>query len=679
MNIHRRVVSYVVVVVLLASAALGYVVATSPGYHLGHNQSTFWVLAACAFVSELIPLRWLAVDNRGEVTGGWTFIMGMLLVAPPGLAIGVTAIIFALGDLRSSKPLIKLVFNVSDIVLSLSVGAMILAATGQASQLEFGHRPDLEWFPVAAVVIATVFSINTVLTCGVIGLNSGIPFRSVVRDHGADALPTDAMFLSLAPIFVIAAQRSLMLVPPLLITTVIVYRTARLSLTRRHDSTHDLLTGMANRRLFDQRLQRLMESTKRKQQSLGLVLVDLDGFKSINDSLGHQTGDVVLIEAARRLRSACRQSDFIARLGGDEFALLLPHGGQADSRAEASRILSVFDQPFEIDGIRFELRASAGVAVAPDHAADSQALLRRADEAMYAAKSSDSAVAMYRAGQTTTAIGRLGLLNDLGAAIPGGELFLEYQPQVDLRAVRTVGLEALIRWRHPVVGVIPPASFMPLAEQTELISDITEWVLRESLAQVAQWDAEGFRLNMAVNVSVRNLEASGFASLVANLVRENKVDPAQVTIEITENTMALEKARVRACLADLSDLGVTVAIDDFGTGYSSIVQLRDLPVSQIKLDRTFVGRMADNPQDAFIVRTILQLATSLKVGTVAEGVEDDLVAGMLADLGCDQAQGYLFSRPVNAAELKTWMARQERWCHMGSLASNSEINLVDRG
>jgi len=662
MHPRRRVVYYVGAVAALAAAGLTYDSMSSVGHIYGSDAIAFWLFAACALVTEMLPLRWLAYENSGEVTGSWTFVMAMLLIASPLAAVGATAILFLLADLRSSKSPIKVLFNVANIVLSLSLGAVILGLTGQGTQLQHGGQPDLVWFPVATFAFCVVFASNTLITYGVIALNADVRLRSLLRDHGTDALPTDGMLLALAPIFVVAAQRSLLLVPPLLVTSAIVYRTAHLSLSRRHEATHDLMTGLANRRLFDQHLASAIAASNRRSEMVAVILVDLDGFKAVNDNLGHQTGDQVLTKVAERLTAACGPRGLVARIGGDEFALVLPRIGSSDTATEiAWRILETFDEPIDMEGFSIALRASAGVAVAPEHSADGPGLLRRADEAMYSAKGAQSRVHAFRPGRDRAAIGRLGLITDLGRAIEAGELFLEYQPQVVMETGEPIGVEALMRWRHPTIGVIPPGVFMPLAEQTDLIEPITQLVLEETLRQSALWIAQGRNLRVAVNVSIRNLENQRFPRLVERILSEQHVGPRTLILEITENTTALDSKTVRSVLHEVSDIGVALAIDDFGTGYSSIIQLRDLPVHQIKVDRQFVSSMADDGRNTLIVRAILQLADALDLDTVAEGVEDELVASILRDLGCRHAQGFLFARPMEADAVGPWLDRSSRW------------------
>ena len=440
-----------------------------------------------------------------------------------------------------------------------------------------------------------------------------------------------------------------------------VRRLVRQAAGQRFDATHDHLTGVANRQVFDRELALRVEKAVDAGHSLALVLLDLDGFKSTNDHLGHHIGDRVLIEVGRRLGESCRPSDLVARLGGDEFAVILPGLDSASATETAGRILARFNTAVAIEGVPVALAARAGVAVVPDHGLDAPTLLRRADEALDSAKRADHTFQLYRPTHGKTAVGRLGLLNDLANALETDELFLEYQPQVAMSDGTPMGAEALIRWRHPEVGLVPPGAFMPLAEQTDLIGPLTEWVLADALDQAAIWKREGRNLSVAVNVSVRNLEHPGFPELVERQLNRTGVNPSELLLEMTENTTALERTTVRSGIHLLRELGTNLAIDDFGTGYSSIVQLRELPFDQIKLDRQFVHRMADDTRDALIVRAIIQLANALAVETVAEGVEDEMVASLLRDLGCQQAQGFLFAQPMGAADFTRWLDRRNRW------------------
>jgi diguanylate cyclase (GGDEF)-like protein len=640
----------------------GWDVWTSLGVALtGPRPDVFWLLGGCCLATELRPLRWLRYSGGGEVTGSWTFMMAMLMVASPLAAVGVSATLFVAGDVVARKAPVKIVFNLGQIVVALSLGAGILHLWGQQGAVFHSGSPDATWFALVAGACVVAFAANTLLTAVIIGLSQCISVRSVLREHGSSNLPTDAMLLALSPIFVVVAERSLFLVVPLLATTWAVYHSARLALVRQHEATHDPLTQLPNQRALNHHLVDALGAGR--DERLGLVLIDLDEFKRVNDGLGRSVGDQVLTLVAERLTAALGPADFLARLSGDEFAVVAP-GLHSVAAAEevACRLLGLFDRPVQTKGFPVAVRASIGVAVYPDHADDAATLLRRADEAMYAAKTEQSSPRLYRLDRDDAQIGRLGLLADLVRAVGADdELFLEFQPQVRLADGAIVGVEALLRWRHPAVGLVQPATFMPLAEQTELIGPVTEWVLARALHHCARWHEQGRDLIIAVNVSVRNLQEIRFPRVVEAALAEAGVAPSSLVLEITENTVGLDRTTVRTVIGELRQLGVAISIDDFGTGYSSIVQLRELPVDQVKLDRRFVANMANDGRDALIVRTILRLGTALGIQTVAEGVEEELVAGMLHDLGCEQAQGYLFARPMGPDRLLRWIASREAW------------------
>jgi diguanylate cyclase (GGDEF)-like protein len=469
---------------------------------------------------------------------------------------------------------------------------------------------------------------------------------------GLMSLSTDGVLLSLSPVFVVVAQRSVLLVPLLLVTTWTVYRTAEIALNRRHDANHDPLTQLANRRMFDEHLHNAVAAAQRSGAMVGVILIDLDGFKGINDRLGHDIGDQVLTSVAARMNGARRPSDLLARLGGDEFAVVLTGLDSVDTaRAVADRIGATFAEPCVVAGFPVSIDASLGVAVLPDHAHDSETLLRRADETMYSAKQHDERVHVYETTAGRQGIGRIALLADVADALSADEFFLEYQPQISLSSGTAIGVEALVRWRHPVEGVLYPAEFIGLAEQTELIGPITERILRHALQQSTTWRRAGLDLRVAVNISARNMQDIRFPDLVGSLIRESGARPTDIDLEITENTMGLDRSTVQQVLRQLRAIGVSLSIDDFGTGYSSMAQLRELPVDRIKIDRSFVANMAVEGPDALIVRTILQLGQALGMETIAEGVEDAVVAQMLIELGCTTAQGWHYGKPMAAEAL----------------------------
>jgi diguanylate cyclase (GGDEF)-like protein/PAS domain S-box-containing protein len=418
-----------------------------------------------------------------------------------------------------------------------------------------------------------------------------------------------------------------------------------------HDAMHDPLTGLANRRKLFAHLDEAIERAKRDGRDFSLLLIDLDHFKELNDTLGHQAGDELLRELPPRLLAEVPEQ-LVARLGGDEFAVLLEgDGSAADAEAVADRLKAAIEQPFRYQGLTLLVRASIGIAAFPAHAEDAESLLRSADVAMYSAKRHRAGWEVYTASRDVHSKERLGLIGELPAAIAGGQLVVHYQPKVDLRTASVSSVEALVRWQHPERGLLGPAAFIPLAEQTGQMRALTQHVLERALEQHVRWRAEGHALPVAVNLSAQNLlDAVLPADVEAALARWD-VQPAQLTLEITETIIGADPVRVGEILAELRALGVMLSLDDFGHGSSSLSYLRRLPVDELKIDKSFVLAMADDPQAAAIVRTIVQLAHDLGMRAVAEGIETPGSCRQLVDFGCDEGQGFLLGRPMPADEV----------------------------
>ena len=419
----------------------------------------------------------------------------------------------------------------------------------------------------------------------------------------------------------------------------------------------DPLTGLPNRRLFNDRLDRAAAVSARSGLPLGLLLLDIDRFKDVNDTLGHPRGDALLVEVASRLRRTIRDSDTVARLGGDEFAILLPVvESVAAAEQFAGRVREVFTEPFDLEGMTLHVDTSIGLAVLPEHADDVTVLMARADIAMYTAKAAGLGMATY-AGQDAVqdATSRLMLLGDLRQALGSeDQLHLHYQPKVDLRTGHVVGLEALLRWQHPTLGNIPPADFIPVVERTGLMQQVTARVLGLVAAQMATWRDEGgpqSELPVAVNLSARNLLAPELDLFVATLLETYRLAPSLLELEITESAFVEEPARAIMMLRRLTALGLTVAVDDFGIGNTSMSQLGSMPLRTIKIDRSFVANLVDNETGPLLVKAIVDLAHDFGLLAVAEGVESPDVSERLRAMGCDVAQGFHWSRPVPPGEV----------------------------
>ncbi len=424
-----------------------------------------------------------------------------------------------------------------------------------------------------------------------------------------------------------------------------------------YQALHDALTGLPNRSLFGDRLRQALLAARRNQKMFGVLLLDLDRFKDINDALGHDRGDSLLQEVTARLRGVLRATDTIARLGGDEFAVLTTDARHPDDVvASARKILASLEGPFAIADQMVETGASIGIAMYPVHGDDPGTLLRRADVAMYVAKRSGGGYAIYQPEQEAQTLRRSGLAGELRRAIPQGELVLHYQPQVTLATGAVHTVEALVRWNHPREGLMPPDRFIPMAEETGIIHPLTAWVIDSALAQLCRWLEEGIDVGVSLNVSPRNIEDHSLEEMVARALGNFKVDPSRLTLEITEG-VAMAAAAAKA-LQRLHEIGVRLALDDFGTGYSSLLYLMRLPVNEIKIDRSFVSALGTDADSGAIVRSAVGLGHNLSLRVVAEGLQDRMAEAVLIEAGCDAAQGFLVGRPVPEAEITVVLREQ---------------------
>jgi diguanylate cyclase (GGDEF)-like protein len=430
-----------------------------------------------------------------------------------------------------------------------------------------------------------------------------------------------------------------------------------------HQALHDALTNLPNRTLFHDRVGQALAIARREHIPVAVMIMDLDRFKEVNDTLGHASGDDLLMQAGLRLRAALRESDTVARLGGDEFGVLLPRVvDSAAATSVARKLRKALEEPFTIHGLALQIEASVGIALYPDHGDDVHSLLQRADVAMYVAKEQPGGCEIYAKDRDDYSPDRLTMLTELRRAIDQGELVLHYQPKAELRSGEVKGVEALVRWSHPVRGLIPPDDFIPLAQKTGVIVPLTFFVLNEAIRQCRTWQLEGVDLSVGVNLSARNLLDVHLPDTVGELLGRWEVPPSLLELEITESTILADPIRAMHVLSRLSGMGVRLAIDDFGTGYSSLAYLKRLPVDELKIDKSFVQGMEENENDAVIVRSTIDLGRNLGLRVVAEGVETAEAWSRLVALGCDVAQGYYLSRPVPAAELAAWLraSREER-------------------
>lgn len=411
----------------------------------------------------------------------------------------------------------------------------------------------------------------------------------------------------------------------------------------------DTLTSLPDRTALRHRLDAILKSDP--DARLALLVMDLDQFKEVNDTLGHAQGDQLLRSVANRVLEVSNDTDLVCRLGGDEFALLLIDDGPERARLVAADLVTAIGHPVVLDGVHIQSGVSIGAAYSPDHGTESDILLQHADVAMYQAKSAGESYRLYDQNDDRFTVRRLTLLGELPRALRNDELVVHYQPKIDLRTSSVIVAEALVRWQHPEHGMIAPDEFIELAEVSGLVRELTRQVIDKAVSQLREWDDVGAHLKVAVNLSVRDFTDASLPAMVERCLAENEIDPSRLMLEITESEVMDDVILAKGVLEKLSALGIKSSIDDFGTGYSSLAYLRRLPIDEIKIDRSFVGTMAVNQSDTVIVRSIIELGHNLDLDVVAEGVEDEWTLDALRSLGCDQAQGYFFSRPVPPEEI----------------------------
>jgi diguanylate cyclase (GGDEF)-like protein len=649
---------YVATVIVAGIVALVVAeLAAGSGDLLGPKPLVFVVFVVLLGVGEARPVKWLTGRDDVEITASWTFSLGLLYVAPAIGALAAVAAVSLLLEVIHRKPLHRAAFNTTQITLSLAAGAILLRVAGVHPDIWNEKSPGLWWLIVATGAGLLAVLVNGLLTSVVLALSQQLALRVVIRSTLQANVVMDMLLIGLAPVLTGVAVNSFVLVPLLLVVVMGVFQSAKVGLIHRYEATHDTLTGLPNRRLFFEQATLTLDAASANGRSAAVLLIDLDGFKEINDRLGHATGDITLREVAVRLLRHRRATDVVARLGGDEFAVLL--GGVDAESAErvAWSLVHDLNQVLELDGVPLAVSGSVGLALFPDHGDDIDTLLARADAAMYRAKSSKIGLEVYDVLRDRQGPRRLGLLSELRDAMAKNELFLEYQPQIDIRSGELCGVESLVRWQHPTRGLLLPDHFIPTAEHTELIEELTERVLKLAVAQASAWRAEGLDVRVAVNASARNFLQVRFPDVVRAILAEAGLPGDRLELEITENTVTNDPDRTVAVMEGLQALGVSISIDDFGTGYSSLAHLRSLPVDRIKIDRSFVRDMVTNRDDLVIVRCIIDLAANLDLISVAEGVEDIATLELLQTLGCQYAQGYHIGRPGSADQI-TELARR---------------------
>jgi diguanylate cyclase (GGDEF)-like protein len=587
-------------------------------------------------------------------------IAGALLLPPPVAAVTFGAAMLIVQARERARPA-RALFNTSCTTITVGVTSLTANWFGLSGRaLGDGSPAEL---PLFFLVACINYALNDLLVAGVITLSNGDRFWRVLYENTRYSAPAEFAAAIIGGLVALVAVTVPAWLPAALFPAIIAQLTlryiaagARKTAQLQHQALHDLLTDLPNRTLLGDRLQQALLTARHADAPLALLVLDLDRFKEINDTLGHHYGDLLLQQVGPRLASAVRTMDTVARMGGDEFAIVLPGVGAEGATAVAARLAQALERPFVLEGHNFDIGVSIGIALYPEHGEEADVLLRRADVAMYVAKRAGIAQAIYAAEQDPNSADRLALISELRRAIEHDELALYVQPKLDLRSGRVSGVEALVRWVHPRRGLVAPDQFIPLAEQTGLIRSLSRWVLDAALRQCRDWQSAGLRIPVAVNLSMRDLHDLALPDIVAELLATRGVAPDRLRLEITESSLMVDPARAMLIVGRLHAMGVRISIDDFGTGYSSLAYLKQLAVDELKIDRSFVRQLATDGSDAAIVRSTIALAHDLGLTVVAEGVEDRATWDLLAAYGCDSTQGYLVSRPLPASEFADWLS-----------------------
>ncbi len=651
---------------LLHAVALGAaaVVAVATAGQANWDIPSLLLLIALTTISELMSVSTGAATL--QVSGSFLGLMvaAVLLGGSPAALIGVLSI--TVGWLHTRERWHYFLNNLAVYAWFPMLGGLFFHAVTQAGQIE---TDQLGYYLLVFVVFVLALAVNFVMVAAYNWYTGGVSIWHQARDAVVPLISSELFSALLTVAAVFAAVQIGVGGLALFAIVLVVFQSLAgelLASKQRADELHRLattddLTGLANREMFRSRLEAEIERCAADGESFGILLIDLDGFKEINDTLGHDYGDVLLQDLGPRLAETIDPAGLIARLGGDEFAVL-PGPVPGDLKVlegTAERLLACVQLPFVVHHLALEIGASIGIARYPDDGDDAHTLLRHADIAMYQAKRAQSAIRHYEPVYDHHSVQRLRLLGDFRRAISAGEIVLHYQPILELGARRVHGAEALVRWQHPERGLLAPDRFIPIIEQTGLISALTRCVLEGAVAQCAAWRAEGDELCVAVNLSVRNLLDRNLPAEVGRLLRANRLPPEALQLEITESMIMSDPERALLTITELSNLGVQLAVDDFGTGYSSLDYLSRLPIDDLKIDRSFVSPMLSDPSNLIIVRSTINLAHDLQLAIIAEGVEDEVTLGRLEELGCDRVQGFHLGRPMPVDAFEAWM-RDER-------------------
>ncbi|MDT0327869.1 putative bifunctional diguanylate cyclase/phosphodiesterase [Nocardiopsis lambiniae] len=616
-----------------------------------------WVLLGMVLFGELRPI---SIPGRSPGSGAPTslpFSLALILFQGLPLAGLVQVVATVVAGFARGHAAHRIAFNAAQYTLSLGAADAVLRLVlaplrGTATGVPAGQA-------LLAIGLAgiTYFLVNRILVICAVAMHERVPLGQAMAKGLGRQIQINAVLVGMAPLVAVAMTHSVLYVPLFALPLGALYTSALLSVKRDHQANHDELTGLANRKLLTLRAHQEIDAARRRGGRVGLLLLDLDRFKEVNDTLGHPTGDRLLQIVAGRLTHSVRPGDLVARLGGDEFAVLLPQIRDIEAAAEvAARLRGALTEPVRLDGMDLDLEASIGIALHPEDAVDFEHLMQRADVAMYVAKSARSGVESYDPGKDRNSTARLSLFSELRRGLTEGALEMHYQPKVRLDDGHPVGVEALARWRHPTRGLLGPEEFMPVVEESHLFRAFTGQVLDITLAHLARWREQGMRLPVSVNLGVRELLDPSLPETVASALAEHGIPPERLVLEIGEHALITDVEAATAAVHRLRELGVGLALDDFGTGHFTLVQLAGLPLDEVKIHESFTARLTDGTGNGpTVVHAAIALVNALGMRATAEGVQTREFAEAARGTGCHAAQGHHFAAPMPADEALTWL------------------------
>jgi len=642
------------------------------------GEPLFWVLAAMVILGDLWPIVTPGKSSTEAPRASVTFCFAALIAWGLPVAVLLRVASTMLTSLGKRKAPHRAAFNAATSTLGLAAAWAVLYGFGHRGSPTKPQIPDGDdvWLYLGAA--AACFAVTYVLVGLAIALHSREPIsQTITRSLPYQAFVSLVLFATAPLVAVVISRQSARLELLFAFPLAAIYINAAIAVQREHQAHHDELTGLPNRKMLLRKLDSTLAQAATSGAKVGFLLLDLDrGLKEVNDTLGHAVGDRLLRLVAHRLTHYIRPGDMVARLGGDEFAVLLPSVKEAAvAREVAARLRAAVAEPIRLEGMSFVIEVSIGIAMFPDDAAVGETLMQRADVAMYLAKQRRSGVERYVADLDRNSPARLALFGDLRRGLDRGELELHYQPKVCLADQHPVGMEALVRWRHPVRGMLTPPDFIPAVQQSYLMREVTGFVIDAALTQVALWRQSGLDLHVSINVARRDLLGNGLADLIEQCLNLHHLPPECLLLEIDERVLTSEPAHAVATAEAMAEIGVGVSLDDFGTGYSSLVRLKRLPVSEVKVDSSFVSRLLESPDDKVVVKSIVDLAAALGIRSVAEGVESAEVADALLGMGCVAGQGWHFAKPMNAASATSWLTEH---CYPAGPVQPTKRRIVER-